>query len=73
LPSLNAGDLWLAAASALRSIHPLACVRYALHSGAIEALDWTDADNAKRLRRIESIVLDICRRYFASPRFPVLD
>jgi transcriptional regulator NrdR family protein len=73
LPSLNAEDLWLAAASALRSIHPLACVRYALHSGAVQALDWTDAENARRLRRIESIVLNICRRYFGSPRFPARD
>jgi transcriptional regulator NrdR family protein len=73
LPAIEAGDLWLAAASALRSIHPLAFVRFSLHSGAVEGLDWSDPDNARRLKRIESIVLDICRRYFDSPRFPELD
>jgi transcriptional regulator NrdR family protein len=73
LPAIDSRDLWLAAASALRSIHPLAAVRYALHSGAVQGLDWSDSDNASRLRRIESIALDISRRHFGAARFPEMD
>ena len=70
IPSIDAGDLWLAASAALRGIHPLAFVRYALHSGAVDDLDWQNRQHAARLAKMEAIVLEIGRRYFNSPRFP---
>jgi len=70
IPSIDAGDLWLAAASAVRAIHPLAFVRYALHSGAVDDLDWQEKENAVRLSRMEMVVQDIGRRYFGLRNFP---
>lgn len=70
IPSVDAGDLWLAAAEALRGIHPLAFVRYALHSGAIDDLDWRRPEFASALERMQSIVSEIGRRYFVSQTFP---
>jgi transcriptional regulator NrdR family protein len=70
IPSINSGDLWLAAAAALRGIHPLAFVRYAVHSGAIDDLDWNDAVAKGALTRMEETVVSIGRRYFDSPAFP---
>jgi hypothetical protein len=72
VPSIEASDLWLAAASALRGIHPLAYVRFVLHSGAVGALDWTEQDNANRLSRMVRIVQGIGQRYFGSRHFPRL-
>ncbi len=72
VPSIEASDLWLAAADALRAIHPLAFVRFVLHSGAVGALDWKDHDNAVRLSRMVRIVEGIGRRYFESTSFPRL-
>jgi transcriptional regulator NrdR family protein len=72
VPSIDASDLWLAAADALRAIHPLAFVRFVLHSGAVGALDWTDPDNVKRLSRMVRVVEGIGQRYFETPRFPRL-
>jgi transcriptional regulator NrdR family protein len=73
LPSIDASDLWLAAASALRGIHPLAYVRYTLHSGGVGALDWRARDNAQRLARMLDIVQGIGRRYFKSRTFPAVE
>jgi transcriptional regulator NrdR family protein len=70
IPSLNAGDLWLAAAAALRGIHPLAFVRYAMHSGAVDDLARGDRDIGPAFRRMEGLVTTIARRYFGLPRFP---
>lgn len=67
VPSLYADDLWLAAASALRGIHPLAFVRYAIHSGALANLDWSTRENSRKLREMDSIVLRIAGRHFQSP------
>ena len=39
LPSIDASDLWLVAATALRGIHPLAYVRFTLHSAP--SARWT--------------------------------
>jgi hypothetical protein len=58
--------LWLAAASALRSIHPLAFVRFALHSRALDEVDWEDKASRDRLSGMERIVQGITRRYFQS-------
>jgi hypothetical protein len=67
IPSIEAGDLWLAAAGALRLIHPLAFVRFALHSGAVDDLDWRRPEFGRTLSALERIVLDIARRYFGAP------
>jgi transcriptional regulator NrdR family protein len=72
IPSIDARDLWLAAASALREIHPLAFVRYALHSRAIVGLDWEKPANARRQTRLVAVVQDIGRRYFGMKSFPEL-
>ena len=66
VPSVHADDLWLGAASALRGIHPLAFVRYAIHSGRLANLDWGEDANARRLERIDTVVRDIVARYFGS-------
>jgi hypothetical protein len=65
-PSVHADDLWLAAAAALRGIHPLAFARYAIHSGALAALDWSAPDNAAQLEKMDTMVREIAHRYFAS-------
>jgi transcriptional regulator NrdR family protein len=65
-PSISSEDLWLAAASALRSIHPLAFVRFALHSRALDEVDWEDKASRDRLSGMERIVQGITRRYFQS-------
>jgi transcriptional regulator NrdR family protein len=70
VPSIDASDLWLAAAGALRAIHALAFVRFVLHSGAVGALDWRDREHANQLARMLGIVQLIGRRYFGSPSFP---
>jgi transcriptional regulator NrdR family protein len=70
LPSINASDIWLAAASALRAIHPLASVRFVLHSGAVGALDWETRERAADLKRMLGIVEGIGQRYFRSRSFP---
>jgi transcriptional regulator NrdR family protein len=72
LPSIDSSDLWLAAASALRGIHPLAYVRYTLHSGGVGALDWRAPDYSRRLSRMLDIVQGIGRRYFKASSFPAL-
>jgi hypothetical protein len=69
VPSIAADDLWLAAASALRGIHPLAFVRYAIHSGALADLDWSGEENARELRRMDRIVQEILGRYLESSLF----
>jgi len=72
MPAIDAGDLWLAAAAALRDIHPLAFVRYALHSGAVDDLDWSLPEFAAALARMEAIVREVGQRYFGSRTFPIL-
>ena len=72
IPSIDAGDLWLAAASALREIHPLAFLRYALHSRAIVGLDWKKRENARRQARMETVIQSIGSRYFDVKGFPLL-
>lgn len=72
VPSIEASDLWLSAASALPAIHPLAFVRFVLHSGAVGALDWKDPDNGNRLSRMVRIIARIGQRYFGSGTFPRL-
>jgi len=69
-PTIDGGDLWLAAAAGLRGIHPLAFARYAVHSGAIDDLDPEDTEIAGAMRKMEGIVKDIGQRYFGSRRFP---
>ena len=69
VPSVHADDLWLAAASALRGIHPLAFVRYAIHSGALAGLEWSAAQNTRLLARMDGNVQEIAGRYFASNTF----
>jgi transcriptional regulator NrdR family protein len=69
IPLIRSGDLWLAAAAALKGIHPLAFVRYAMHSGAVDDLDWDLPDVRRDFESIESTVKDVARRYFGQPRF----
>jgi transcriptional regulator NrdR family protein len=70
MPLIHSGDLWLAAAAALRGIHPLAFVRYAVHSGAIDDLDWRQPEAREALHRMERTVISIAQRYFHMPAFP---
>jgi transcriptional regulator NrdR family protein len=72
VPSIEAGDLWLAAADALRTIHPLAFVRFALHSGAVDDLDWQQPQFGRTLAAMGDIIREIGKRYFSNPAFPSL-
>jgi|GEM_PF-6823464 len=64
VPAIQADDLWLSAAATLRRIHPLAYVRYAVHSGALANVDWSAPENRDALRAIVQVIDAICRRYF---------